>query len=117
MRGIAILTESEKSIVRDCIAFILDSGRFDLEGDCETLIGITEQELRDVFARWPLLSDWEINGKDFLAVNNCLNEVCHGSDSPSKELWSKHFSSPLDEMVRIYRKWANSVGLGHTGIH
>ncbi len=116
MPGIKSLTEPEKATVRECVDFIFSSGRFDLAADCETRIGVSVEQLKAVLSAWPKVQD-EISGSHgFLVINNSLNEVCHGPDAPGAEQWAEYLSVPREQVVRIYQKWAKSLGLSHTGI-
>ena len=41
-------------------------------------LGLQADGLRQVIARWPNINDHDEGGNDFLAINNCTNEVCCG---------------------------------------
>jgi len=50
----------------------------------------------------PDMIDHTRNG--FLAINNCLNEVCHGFRLTPEE-WNRWFDAPISEIEATYRKW------------
>ena len=67
-------------------------------------LGLEADDLQQVIARWPNIDDRDENGNDFLAINNCMNEVCNGFQIASVE-WSSWFDTPMSEIESTYRKW------------
>jgi hypothetical protein len=67
-------------------------------------LGLEADDLQQVIARWPNLDDRDENGNDFLAINNCMNEVCNGFQIASVE-WSSWFDTPMSEIKSTCRKW------------
>ena len=79
---------------------------FRKNGDWEkhSRLGLQADDLQQVIARWPSVNDKDEDGNDFLAINNCMNEVCHGFSTGSAE-WSNWFDTPRSEIEATYRKW------------
>lgn len=73
-------------------------------------LGLEPSELKQVIAKWPNIDDSDKNGSGFRAINNCLNEVCHGFRI-SPEDWSKWFDTPTAVVEATYQKWLNFKGL------
>jgi len=67
-------------------------------------LGIEAHDLQELIAKWPSIDDSDENGPGFLAINNSLNEVCHGFRLPPAE-WSTWFDTTIDEIRLTYRKW------------
>jgi hypothetical protein len=67
-------------------------------------LGLQADDLQQVIARWPNINDGDEDGNDFLAINNCMNEVCHGLSIESAE-WSTWFNTPMSDIESTYRTW------------
>ena len=95
------LSSKEKDIVLRCMkattAYV---------DDCEkhSRLGLEPQELQRVLDAWPNIDDTMEDTAEFLAVNNSLNEVCHGFRIAPDE-WGKWFDAPKSEIEAVYRKW------------
>jgi hypothetical protein len=74
-------------------------------------LGLEPDELKRVIAQWPNIDDSNESESGFLAINNCLNEVCHGFHMDSGE-WGKWFDIPKAEIKRIYRIWLSLREVG-----
>jgi hypothetical protein len=73
--AIEFLSTKDQDIVLRCMkstASFID--------DCEkhTRLGIEGDELERLIKQWPDIDDRDQTGSGFLAINNCMNEVCHG---------------------------------------
>jgi hypothetical protein len=107
--GVKSLSDHEKDIVLECLLFISQGGFFDMETDCFIRIGVSVEAFQKVISLWPEIND-DVEGSDsFLVVNNSLNELCYGPDSPSKKDWAKYFNASRDDIARSYKKWAESL--------
>ena len=53
--------------------------------------------MRRIIAHWPAIDDRLDDSDEFLAINNCLNEICHGVKISEAE-WRKWFTEPKDEI-------------------
>jgi hypothetical protein len=100
---IKLLPERSQDAVLQCLKAIL-IGPFIDEWEFQTRLGIDRDGLRSVLGRWPNLEDSEQGTDDFLAVNNCLNEVCYGVDIPA-QAWDEWFTLPRTEVERAYEDW------------
>ena len=109
----AKLSASEREIIFRCLNAIL-KGRF-LEGEFHTRLGLEPEELEQIVATYPDIDDLDDNSNEVLAINNCLNEVCHGISFSNRE-WSQWFSISRSEVDEVYRKWAILRGWSYTGI-
>src|SRR5947207_8688937 len=99
--GIERLSATEQDIVLRCMkaaAVHID------DGEKHPRLGLEADHLEQVIARWPRIDDRDEGGVDFLAINNCMNEVCHGFQIASGE-WSKWFDTPRSDIELTYRKW------------
>ena len=95
------LTAKEKHIVLQCMkataAYIDDREK-------HARVGMKAGELQQLIARWPNLDDGDERSNDFLAINNCMNEVCNGFQIPPGQ-WNRWFDATIDEVESTYRKW------------
>ncbi len=94
---------------------VIADGQYIDDSEFQTRLGIDRLALRRVIEKWPHLDDSQSDSDQFVAINNCLNEVCHGI-AISPEDWGKWFRETRDEVVETYRDWARLHGLSHTGI-
>ena len=69
-----------------------------------TRLGLEPEELQRVIIEWPNIDDADENGNGFLAINNCLNEVCHGFPV-ALDHWNEWFDAPKPEVEPVYQKW------------
>jgi hypothetical protein len=67
-------------------------------------LGLEPSELGSIIDQWPNIDDTDENGNGFLAINNCLNEACHGFHIESAE-WGAWFDTPRSEVEHTYRTW------------
>jgi len=75
------LSPSEKAIVLQCMKAIADGPEIE-DWEFHTRLGIVRPTLRRVISLWPEIDDGSDDSDEFLAINNCLNEICHGVDIP-----------------------------------
>jgi hypothetical protein len=73
-------------------------------------LGIEPEELQSLIVGWPRVDDLDESGNGFLAINNCMNEVCHGFRITPAE-WSRWFDTPMDKIESAYRKWLALKGI------
>jgi hypothetical protein len=111
--SLAKLSDSDRQIILQCLNAIL-KGRF-LEGEFHTRLGIEREELEQVVAAYPHIDDSDDNSNAALAINNCLNEVCHRINFSNRE-WSQWFTVDRSEVDKVYRRWAILRGWSRAGI-
>ena len=101
------LTAKEQGVVLQCMkataAHIEDWEK-------HTRLGLKPKELQSVIAKWPHIDDSKEDSDGFLAINNCLNEVCHGF-RVAPEDWNRWFDLPEPEIKDVYQKWLRLRGL------
>jgi len=73
-------------------------------------LGLEPNELNSIIDQWPNIDDSDESGNGFLAINNCLNEVCHGFRIESVE-WRDWFDTPIAEVECTYRTWLALKGI------
>jgi hypothetical protein len=99
--GIESLTTKEQEIVLRCMkataSYIDDSEK-------HSRLGLEADDLQREITRWPNIDDRDEGGNGFLAINNSLNEVCHGFRIPPEE-WAIWFDTPMSEIESTYRRW------------
>jgi hypothetical protein len=110
----AELSPSEQQIVLQCMKAIADGPEIE-DWEFQTRLGIVRPSLRRIISLWPAIDDSSDNSDEFLAINNCLNEVCHGLKLPDTE-WRKWFAQPKDEIIKTYNKWLRLRGCSPGGI-
>lgn len=102
------LSPKDQKIIRDCLNSILEGSLIE-DWEFHTRLGLTRRELRKVLERWPELDDSLSDSCDAIAINNCLNEVCHGVRM-SEEEWKTWFDNSRSEVERVYLDWMKSGG-------
>jgi hypothetical protein len=110
----AELSPSEQQIVLRCMKAIADGPEIE-DWEFQTRLGIVRPSLRRVISLWPTIDDSSEDSDEFLAINNCLNEVCHGVKIPDAE-WRKWFSQSREEIIKTYNKWLRLKGRSSGGI-
>jgi len=99
--AIEALSAKEQEIVLQCMR--ATAAHIDNWEMC-TRLGLEAEDLQRIIARWPNLDDRDEGGLDFLAINNCMNEVCHGFAIEPVE-WSNWFVVSMSDIQSTYRKW------------
>src|SRR2546425_5843502 len=81
-------------------------------GDSEkhTRLGLESDELKVIIRQWPKIDDSDESGNGFLAINNCLNEVCHELRIAPDE-WINWFETSKADIKSTYRAWLSLRGL------
>ena len=105
------LPPEQQDAIRSCLRFIVESG--ELEGEFETRMGVTEAEVRSILDTWPEVDDVAESSRAVIAINNALNEVCHGV---SVRDWERWFVVPRETVKAAYVAWARGRGWRTTGI-
>jgi hypothetical protein len=107
------LDEQEKQIVLTCMKAVLEDD--ELKFEHHSRLGIDEQELKEIIEKFPNIDDFDENSNETLAINNCLNEICHGIKFTESQ-WRKYFDCDREKIREVYEKWAKSRGWKFTGV-
>ena len=99
----ADLSPNEKQIVLECMKAIADGPYFQ-DWEFHTRLGIERPTLRRIISIWPAINDRSDDSDGFLAINNCLNEICHGIQIADPE-WQSRFAHSKDEVKSTLHKW------------
>lgn len=95
-------SKSHEQAILQCMKFIAESSCIE-DWEFQTRLGISRETLKRIISAYPAIDDSE-NSAGFLAINNCLNEVCHGvAISPTD--WDVWFSQPMAKITEAYRSW------------
>jgi hypothetical protein len=97
------LSSQEQLAVLQCMKATADGDAIE-DWEFQTRLGIARPVLREIISSWPEVDDSSENSDGFLAVNNCLNEVCHGVHWEESE-WQNWFTEPEDVVKRTYMNW------------
>lgn len=90
------------------------NGNF-LSGEFHPRMGISEKSLERVIAKFPDIDDTGNESDATLAINNSLNEICHGLAFTDEE-WQKWFTVEKKDIVKTYKKWRRLRGWETGGI-
>jgi hypothetical protein len=71
-----------------------------------TRLGVNREVVRNVIARWPDINDSNVDSNDFITINNCLNEICHGLHISQQE-WDERFTVPKSQILECFRHWSH----------
>jgi len=105
------LPPAEQTLIQQCLVFVLESR--ELEGEFGTRMGVSEAQARQVLEMWPDVDDVADDSIAALAINNALNEVCHGVHVRD---WDRWFAASPAEVTAAYVRWARHRGWSTTGI-
>jgi hypothetical protein len=84
---------------------VLDGSWID-DFEFETRLGFERESLKAILSSWPVLDD-STNGVVRLAINNCMNEVCHGINISDGD-WNTWFTQSREQVAATFSKWLNS---------
>lgn len=110
--GIERLSAKEQDIVLRCMR--ATAAHVD-DWEKHARLALEADDLQREIVRWPNIDDCDESSNGFLAINNCMNEVCHGFRIAPEE-WSRWFDTPMSEIVSAHRRWQALAGT-HGGIH
>lgn len=108
------LSDEDKVAILQCMKAIAESQLIE-DWELQTRLGLNREDLRAVISRWPNIDDSVTNSDAFLAINNCMNEICNGVYVPPEE-WNKWFTMTKSEILKSYHKWARQRGNNSTGL-
>ena len=104
--AIEALSAREQDIVLRCLrataAYIEDWEK-------HSRLGIGASDLQQVIAQWPNIDDRDGSSTGFLAINNSMNEVCHGFEIGQSE-WGIWFDMPMSDVESAYQRWLRLTG-------
>jgi|SRR5690348_13718400 hypothetical protein len=108
------LQPEDQELVLECITFVANGSQIE-DGEFHTRLGIERKTLDKIISTWPEINDSSEDSDQFLAINNCLNEVCHGISIPQEE-WARSFSQPRERVKQAFSNWLRSRGATHESI-
>jgi hypothetical protein len=97
--AIESLSAKDQTIILRCMQAV---GVLIEEWEMHSRLGVCREELDAQIAQWPAIDDRDNQSNAFLAVNNSLNEICHGI---SLDEWTNLIDATLDEVRETYREW------------
>jgi hypothetical protein len=102
------LSHEDQESILQCMRAIAD-GPYIEDWEIHTRLGITRESLRQIISLWPNIDDGFDHSDGFLAINNCMNEVCNGIHIPSEE-WDSWFTRSKTQIMESYHKWLKRSG-------
>lgn len=97
------LNPAEKNIVYQCMKIVAETDLIE-DPEFRTRLSINRQELYQVIAAWPALTESSNDSVGNLAVNNSLNEVCNGLQIDDI-LWKQYFIASRQDVSDVCHKW------------
>jgi hypothetical protein len=97
------LPRGDQEIVLECLEAIAEGAGIS-EWEFSGRVGIKRATLRKIISEWPEIDDLRIESDGFLAINNCLNEACHGISIAPDE-WGIWFSASKEKVKQTYHRW------------
>src|SRR5271166_5204687 len=98
------LSDEEKAVVLLCLTAIAESQLIE-DWEMHTRLGLKRETLRAIIAQWPNIDDSDPDSNEYLAVNNCMNEISNGIHIQQDE-WDKLFTMTRSQVLDIYCKWS-----------
>lgn len=111
---LATLNQNDVALIERALR-ALAAGDIVEEFEFGARIGVEMVDFRKMVDRWPAWDDGDDNSAECLAINNTLNDLLHGiglSDRQCIEV----LGVGRDELLRVYRTWADSRGWSATGV-
>lgn len=108
------LSDLQRAAVLQCVRAIAESQLIE-DWEIRTRLGISRETLSEILARWPNIDDTDDGSEEFLAINNCMNEVCHGVRISTEE-WDRWFTVTRSQVLDSYRTWLTLRGNFSSGI-
>ena len=78
-------------------------------------IGVQLVDLREMVLRWPAWDDADDKSAECLVINNTLNDLLHGIGLSERQC-IEMLGVGRNELLRVYRVWADSRGWNATGV-
>ena len=99
------LSDTDQQVIFQCLKAILE-GPF-IDGlEFQTRLGINRDELSQVVQAWPNVDDSNQDSVEALAINNCMNELCHGLNISDCQ-WSQWLGVDRRDVCEVYSRWAS----------
>ena len=111
--ALEMLSPDDQWIVRQALAAISQGAYLD-DAAFSARIGVERAEIADMLARWPRVDDTRRDAPAGFAINNALNEICHGLRLAPDE-WNRWFDVSRDAVAAVYRRWARLKGWNSAG--
>jgi hypothetical protein len=108
------LSYDERRAVWECMTAIFH-GSFIGDFEFDARLAIDRPTFQAIMEDYPNLDDTDDDGPVAIAINNSINEICHGVRIGESE-WKNWFGFSRDELNDVYRKWAHLRGWNSGGI-
>jgi hypothetical protein len=102
------LSENEQELALNCLKAIAEGDEIE-DWEFQTRIGVTRPIVKQIISLWPDIDDHSENSDEFLAINNCMNEICHGIPITATE-WARWFAQPKESVLQAYSTWLRCGG-------
>ena len=109
------LSYDEKQIVFSCLCAIARGPFIKDDWEFHTRLGLHRSTLYELIEMWPQIDDSVDDSDQTLALNNAMNEICHGIRFSDAD-WVTWFSVSRDTVKSVYKKWCRLRGKDSSGI-
>ena len=106
------LDNQDQALLRRCLEFVLEAE--ELEGQFETRLGVTPDEVRAIISRWPEAGDEADDSTATIAFNNAMNEIVHGLHVTKSD--ERRLGASRGSVQALYFRWAQARGWTATGL-
>jgi hypothetical protein len=106
--AISDLSKLDQELVLQCIRAIAEGSAI-TDPEFQTRLGGTRATLGEIISRWPAVDDRGPGSHEFLAANNCLNEICNGTPMAPEE-WALRFTEAPETVNQTYKNWLRLSG-------
>lgn len=108
------LPEQDQSALLQCMTAIAENQWIE-DWEFDARLGLNRKALQAVISCWPDIDDSSAESDGFLAINNCMNEICHGLRISPGE-WDRWFTMSKSQIEDSYRTWSRLRGRSSTGL-
>jgi hypothetical protein len=108
------LPDAAQQLVLQCLKAVAEGDAIE-DWEFHARLGITRSAVKRFISQWPVMNDGAQGSDEFLALNNCMNEVCRGIRMTPEE-WMQRFTEPRDRILQTYENWILLAGQTRGGI-
>jgi hypothetical protein len=108
------LPDAEHELVLQCRKAVAEGDAIE-DWEFPARLGVTRSVAKSIISRWPDIDHGAEGSDEFIALNNCVNEVCRDTRMTPKE-WTQRFTEPGDTILQTYEYWLILAGQTRGGM-
>ena len=109
------LSHPDQNVILSCLCAIAHGPFINDDWELQTRLGVHRSTLYKMIDIWPEIDDSADDSDETLAINNAMNEVCHGIRFSDAD-WCTWFKVDRNTIQAVYKRWSQFRGERNTGI-